>query len=182
MPTNRLFQELVRKVAELESLIKRQPKFLWGKVASVNPTLVLLDGDETPSPAISMNNVNIGARVLTFLDGTQRVIIGPGMPDDYHVIPDGRAYIRSGRQTLPKYTMTGLGNGWYGATFDVDPPYVPPEGYFFAYSVLSTSGYNICSVIYPGLLNGKVRLRMMQYGSNAPALAEVTWQLVRMPR
>lgn len=92
---------------------------------------------------------------------------------------DGQKYQRSGIVTNipqnPDYTKFG---DTYVRTIAIPPPFTPPDGWFFSFECLETTGYTTVTNSIPFLVDGTVRLRITQVGSSdVSALKRLYWEL-----
>lgn len=161
----------------------------WATITSVTPLRIQLDGDSEPLLATpdAITPVRIGERALVHLYHHRATIIGLSggyQPDPEPAPPDnslwinGHWYPASGTQTLPAYTWSSTGNGWYATTIHMTLPYTPPAGYGFTYSMLSGNGFTLVATANPTSTEG-TDIRLLNYNHATPGLNSVQWHLAK---
>lgn len=98
------------------------------------------------------------------------------------IVVAGRKYQASGEikvQRIPGFADFG---NVYAATLYLDPPFTPPEGYYFQVFVRESSGFTIVQNSLAKLTNeGKISARVIQAGSKSDtALESVGWRLLKI--
>lgn len=95
---------------------------------------------------------------------------------------NGTPYPSSGVVSSPGWTVARTDGAFYTGNLDVWPPFTPPSGWGFTWSVHSTTGYTFVSLSSAAPVAGNTqRLRVTQVGNGTTtALKELSWQLIKL--
>ncbi|QWW20123.1 hypothetical protein I6B53_03230 [Schaalia sp. 19OD2882] len=180
---------LASVIAGLKRQAAQMPTLRWGQVTGASPLRVTLDGDTqalAESPVDLCGRLAAGDRVLTVTAARRVYVLGrPGgaRPADPNTLMiDGVAYPASGVIQVRGLPAWGLSSSpWWATSFEIDPPFAPPPGWFFALSTATTTGFTLVHGVTTGLTaGGKILARAVQFGSaDRAALKSVTWRLTK---
>lgn len=166
----------------------KKESWRWGTVMAVNPVRVRLDGDSEPlldTPGCLVP-VTVGDRVRVQVTSEGVTVFGKlyagtqGHPGE--IVINGTAYPTSGVVDSPGWTVARTDGNIYTGNLDVSPPFTPPTGWTFTWSVQNSSGYTfIATSARAPVAGGTQRLRVMQVGANSTtALKELAWHLTKL--
>ncbi|VEI13208.1 hypothetical protein [Trueperella bialowiezensis] len=157
----------------------------WATVVQTNPVRVRLDGDTEPLLATPdcLVPVSVGDRVRVHMLHRRMTIAGKlyrGSPDPGSIVIGGTAYATSGTIRIPAFTWAFQQPPVYATTVHMPIPYMPPDGWSFQFHMAGSTGFTFLQNIGPGVSNGGVYCRLVQFGNASTTAAHLArWQLVK---
>nr|DAI70038.1 MAG TPA: hypothetical protein [Caudoviricetes sp.] len=163
------------------------PAFRWGRVVSLDPLQVVLDGETKPIVGVGTITVPVvGARVLVLIWNRRATILGVARPEptktatENTIVVGGVEYQACGVQDVPEFSFAYSSPPVHAGTIEMPYPYTPPEGWRFQYFPMHSSSFTfVQSALHKD--SQKVTLvRVAQFFNGSTGfLKKVGWRLTK---
>lgn len=179
---------LVSTVSSLSARVELMPAFRWGRVVSLDPLQVVLDGETKPIVGVGTITVPVvGARVLVLIWNRRATILGVARPEptktatENTIVVGGVEYQACGVQQTPKFSFRYSAHPVNVGTVSVPYPYTPPQGWHFQYFSLHSSGFTFVQSAQWDNAKKMSYLRIVQFfNNNVTASVKVGWRLTKI--
>lgn len=167
-------RDLTDRINTISEKLALLPAFRWGRVETVSPLSVVLDGESDPITGVSVVMQPIeGDRVLVLLWNRRATVLGVS----------GTRPTMSGKWYQPSggWDVVGWGNeqGTWRGTIRMDLPYPLPEGHTVQTSVAVSSGFTFINTSNCSPGSKQVSMRVMQISDGGhKALKQISWQII----
>ncbi|MDU4831107.1 MAG: hypothetical protein E6X52_00990 [Actinomyces sp.] len=180
-------RDVVDQLQRITGRLEALPQFRWGRVVSLDPLQVVLDGETKPIVGVGTITVPIvGARVLVLLWNRRATILGVARPEptktatENTIVVGGVEYQACGVQDVPEFAFAYSSPPVHAGTIEMPYPYTPPEGWRFQYFPMHSSSFTfVQSALHKD--SQKVTLvRVAQFFNGSTGfLKKVGWRLTK---
>lgn len=179
---------LVSTVSSLSARVDLMPAFRWGRVVSLDPLQVVLDGETKPIVGVGTITVPVvGARVLVLLWNRRATVLGVARPEptktatENTIVVNGVEYQACGVQDAPEFSFAYSAHPVYAGTIKIPYPYTPPEGWHFQYFTMYTASFTLVQSAQYDDAKKVSNVRVIQFFTGSTGfLKKVGWRLTKI--
>ena len=179
---------LVSTVSSLSARVELMPAFRWGRVVSLDPLQVVLDGETKPIMGVGTITVPVvDARVLVLLWNRRATVLGVARPEpaktatENTIVVNGVEYQACGVQDVPEFSFAYSAHPVHAGTIRMPYPYTPPEGWHFQYFAMYTASFTLVQSAQYDDAKKVSLVRVLQFfNGNVGFLSKVGWRLTKI--